>query len=128
MWLRLLMQLGDLLPHLSRLIPIMERYATGNRAAGVLELPEGGHALQQLQSSHDELLRHLSSQSVQLDVIEQEMRLLRQSADRSEEHGERMRQQLARLSRWFSIAAGAGLLMLAALLVLAARSVWHLPL
>ena len=124
------MQLGDLLPHLSRLVPLMERYATGNRGAGlpVLELPEVSTGLEQLQSSHDDLLRRLSSQSVQLDAIEEELRLLRQTADRAEEHAEQMQQQLARLNRWLSIAAAAGLLMLAALLLVAARTAGHLHL
>ena len=124
MWLRLLMQLGDLLPHLSRLVPMMERVVSSHRA-----LPPGSDApasplqdgVDSLQESHRRMLRQLSDQSSQLASIEGEIEMLRQSAAAAEERSTGLERRLGKLQTWLSAVSVAALILMSAALVLLAR-------
>ncbi|MHB1022617.1 MAG: hypothetical protein ACYC46_14330 [Acidobacteriaceae bacterium] len=123
--MRLLMQLSELLPHLSRLVPMAERYFSGDRNA----LPPVMHDLQDnlenLHSSHESLVRQLHDQSVQLAAVEEELKRLRLSTLRTEELAEHLQKEVGSLRGWLQFVAGTMLLTLAGVLGILVHLFWH---
>ena len=125
MWLRLLMQFGDLLPHLSRLVPMMERVVSSYRS--LASDPQGEPAaewvdgIESLRDSNRQLLRELGDQSVQLGSIESEIKLLRQGAELAEVRAAGLEKRMTAARTWLAAASVAALLMLAVALVMLAR-------
>lgn len=120
--MRLLLQLSELLPHLSRLVPMAERYFSGDRNA----LPPVMHELQDnlgnLHISHEALVRQLHDQSVQLAAVEEELKRLRLSTLRTEELTAHLQKEIGSLRGWLQLIAGMVLLTLAGVLV---HLFWH---
>src|SRR5487761_1585202 len=115
MWLRLLMQFGDLLPHLSRLVPMMERVVSSYRS--LASDPQGEPAaewvdgIESLRDSNRQLLRELGNQSVQLGSIESEIKLLRQGAELAEVRAAGLEKRMTAARTWLAAASVAALLM-----------------
>lgn len=110
MWPRVLMQLVELLPHVSRLLPIADRYlsskAAGERAseATLAVMAEGVQAdLGQVAKAHASLYRQLQEQGIQLAAVGEDVRHLRTSLDQSERRVVTLEQRVRTLNLWIKI-------------------------
>ncbi len=127
MWLRLLMQLGELLPHLSRLLPMMERAVLTNRTdPGQSEFAEELRTgVSDLRASHQSALRQLHEQSIQLAVIEEELKQAADAAARSEQRSILLEKRVAALHLWLRVVSGIAIVMLSVALLLLAKLALH---
>jgi septal ring factor EnvC (AmiA/AmiB activator) len=135
MWPRLLEQLFDLLPHLTRLVPLADRYFTTRSAAEPAhaeDLATLRIALGDLTHSHDRLTAELTAQTPKLDHIAQQVAAQSQKLDHLSSQVDLNRtdlssqsaqlqtvtQQLKRLQLWTIATALLSALLLLALLFL----------
>jgi len=127
MWPKVIAQLFELLPHISRLLPMADKYFNSKAAAekaneaALAAMAEGVRGdLGQVTKAHAGLYRQLQDQSAQIAVVGDEVKQTRLAIDhhvaRLESDIDALKKQLAGL-RWL-IAAGF-LLVLIALFVLA---------
>ncbi|MHB1702108.1 MAG: hypothetical protein ACYCSN_18635 [Acidobacteriaceae bacterium] len=125
MW-ALLMQLGELLPHLSRLVPMLERMLSRQSPDREQFV---AHQAAQLRQSSDSLaeaqqlaLRQLADHSAQIATLQGEIKLLSQAAARSEETLTLIEARIAALQVWLRTVSIAALLLLALIVFLLLRS------
>ena len=127
MWPKVIAHLFELLPHISRLLPMADKYFNSKAAAekaneaALAAMAEGVRGdLGQVTKAHAGLYRQLQDQSAQIAVVGDEVKQTRLAIDhhvaRLESDIDALKKQLAGL-RWL-IAAGF-LLVLIALFVLA---------
>lgn len=121
------MQLGDLLPHLSRLVPIMERALSSNRPdpAGAELINEFKAGIADLNDSQASILSHLHEQTLHLGMVEEEVRLAREAAMRSDQKLAVLEKRLARVNNWALIASIVIAILLLAILFLVVRIASH---
>jgi len=107
MWPRVLMQLVELLPHMTRLVPIADRYfssKTANERAGEMALAamaEGVQAdLGQVTKAHAGLYRQLQEQGAQVSLIGEDVRSMRISLDNSERRVVALERKISSLNLW----------------------------
>ncbi len=125
MWPKVLMQLVELLPHATRLIPVADRYfaskQAGERAneAALMAMAEGVQAdLGQVTKAHAGLYRKLQEQEAQLAEMRDEVRQTRTAMER---RVEALEQRLASASLWIRIGMSASVVMLIVILGLLLR-------
>ncbi len=123
--MRLLFQLSELLPHLSRLVPMAERYFSGDRNALPPVMKELRENMDDLHTFHSTLARQLQDQSVQLAAVEEELKRLRLSTLRTEELSEQMQKGIRGLRGWLLAIAAMATLSLAGVLAIAAHLFLH---
>jgi hypothetical protein len=107
MWPKVLMQLFELLPHITRLVPMADRYFAQRAAAekaneaAMAAMAEGVRGdLGQVTKAHAGLYRQLQEQSAQIAEINEEAKRGRLLI---EQHGHRMEamdQKIAALGAW----------------------------
>jgi hypothetical protein len=107
MWPRVLMQLMELLPHVTRLLPVADRYfsskAAGERAneVALAAMAEGVQAdLGQVTKAHVGLYRQLQEQSAQISVVGEDIRSLHITVDQSVQRVVALEQRVATLNLW----------------------------
>jgi hypothetical protein len=120
MWPKVIAQLFELLPHITRLVPIADRYLSAKTAsekatdAAMIAMAEGVRGdLGQVTKAHAGLYRQLQEQSLQIDAVSEDVKRTRVAV---EQHGHRMEvleQQVTSLGIWVK----AGVSLLAVLLV-----------
>jgi membrane-bound ClpP family serine protease len=81
MWPRLLEQLLELLPHLTRLVPLADRYLTSRSAAERAHADDLSTLHSTLTRSHDHLTAELATQTPKLDHIAQQVTAQSQKLD-----------------------------------------------
>ena len=123
MWPKVLLQLFELLPHVTRLVPMADKYFSSKTAsekateAAMAAMAEGVRGdLGQVTKAHAGLYRQLQDQSAQITEVAEEVKA-RQSRRRTARapHGRpRVRRRLARL--W--IKAGISLLVILAAVII----------
>jgi membrane-bound ClpP family serine protease len=132
MWPRLLEQLLELLPHLTRLVPLADRYLTSRSAADRVHAEDLSTLHTSLTRSHDHLTAELAAQTPKLDHIAQQLTAQSQKLDhlaaQLDLHRTDLRsqsaqlqtvsQQLKRLQLWTIAGALLSALLLLAILVL----------
>ena len=102
MWPKILMQLVELLPHVSRLAPMADRYfdskATNERAneAALAAMAEGVQAdLGQVAQAHLGLYRQLQEQSAQIATVGDDVRSVHSALEQSERRVAALEQKIA---------------------------------
>jgi hypothetical protein len=120
MWPKVIAQLFELLPHITRLVPMADKYLSSKTASekatesAMAAMAEGVRGnLGQVTKAHAGLYRQLQEQSLQIDAISEDVKRTRVAI---EQHGHRMEvleQQLASLGIWVK----AGVSLLAVLLI-----------
>jgi hypothetical protein len=125
MWPKVLMQLVELLPHATRLIPVADRYFASKQAgdkateAAMMAMAEGVQAdLGQVTKAHAGLYRKLQEQEAQLAEMRDEVRQTRTAL---EHRVEALEQRLAAASLWIRIGMSASVVMLIVILGLLLR-------
>jgi hypothetical protein len=120
MWPKVIAQLFELLPHITRLVPMADRYLSSKTAsekatdAAMVAMAEGVRGdLGQVTKAHAGLYRQLQDQSLQIDALSEDVKRTRVAI---EQHGHRMEaleQTVISLGIWVK----AGVSLLAVLLV-----------
>ncbi len=120
------MQLGELLPHLSRLVPMLERMLSRQSPDREQFV---AHQAAQLRQSADSLaeaqqlaLRQLAEHSAQIATLQGEIKLLSQATARSEETLTLIEARTSALQVWLRTVSIATLLLLALIVFLLLRS------
>src|SRR5438445_450252 len=125
MWPKLLMQLFELLPHVTRLVPIADRYfsskAANERAgeAALAAMAEGVQAdLGQVTAAHAGLYRQLQEQTGRIADLSEELRGARAAAEQSERRIEAMDRRIASIGLWLKISVSLDAVLLVLVIVL----------
>ena len=115
MWPKLLMQLFELLPHITRLVPMADKYfsskASAEKAneAALAAMAEGVRGdLGQVTKAHVGLYRQLQDLSAQMTVVGESAEAARTAAGGQEGRIEALEKQVAAIGLW--VKAGVGLL------------------
>lgn len=128
MWPKVLMQLFELLPHATRLLPIAERYfnskAANDRAneTALAAMAEGVQAdLGQVTKAHAGLYRLLQEQGAQVTVLGDDVRSLRSSLEQSERRVVDLEQKVSSLNLWIRMGVSVSTVLLLVILGLLLR-------
>jgi K+/H+ antiporter YhaU regulatory subunit KhtT len=107
MWPRVLMQLVELLPHATRLIPIAERYFASkntNEQANMAALAALSEDVQtdlgQVTKAHAGLYRQLQEQSALVQGVGDDVRQLRSSLDQADRRIKTLEERIGGLNLW----------------------------
>ena len=129
MWPKVLMQLFELLPHITRLVPMADKYFSQRSAtekaneAALMAMAEGVRGdLGQVTKAHAGLYRQLQEQSGQIADLSEEVRRTRTSI---EQHGHRMEAldaKLVSLGAWLKAGVSVIVLLLIVVIWLLARA------
>src|ERR1700747_3590938 len=91
MWPKLIAQLFELLPHITRIVPMADKYFSSRTAsekateAAMAAMAEGGRGdLGQVTKAHAGLYRQLQDQSAQIALVSEEVKLARAAAERDQ--------------------------------------------
>jgi chromosome segregation ATPase len=128
MWPKAISQLIELLPHVSRLLPMADRFlntktadAEASRSA-MQQMAEGLRGdLGQVTASHAGLYRQLNEQSEKLSELSSDVATVKRSVESLDPRLTRLEQQNSRLT----LLLGLSLVLLAGLLVLAVILLLH---
>ncbi len=128
MWPKLLMQLFELLPHVTRLVPVADRYfsskAAGEKAneAALVAMAEGVRGdLGQVTKAHAGLYRQLQEQNAQIVELSEELKRTRLSVAQVEHRMETLWLQVGSNGRWLKVGFSLTLVMLAVVIGLLLR-------
>jgi len=117
MWPKLIAQLFELLPHITRIVPMADKYFSSRTAsekateAAMAAMAEGVRGdLGQVTKAHAGLYRQLQDQSAQIAQVSEEVKLAREAV---ENRMATLESKVARLGLWVK----AGISLLAVLLV-----------
>jgi hypothetical protein len=128
MWPKVLMQLVELLPHATRLIPVADRYFASKQAgekaneAALVAMAEGVQAdLGQVTKAHAGLYRKLQEQEAQLAEMRGDLRQAREAVELQGHRVEALEAKLAAASLWIRIGMSMSVVMLIIILGLLLR-------
>jgi chromosome segregation ATPase len=128
MWPKAISQLIELLPHVSRLLPMADRFLNAKTAdaeasrSAMQQMAEGLRGdLGQVTASHAGLYRQLNEQSEKLSELSSDVSTVKRSVESLDPRLTRLEQQNSRLT----LLLGLSLVLLAGLLVLAVILLLH---
>jgi len=128
MWPKAISQLIELLPHVSRLLPMADRFLNAKTAdaeasrSAMQQMAEGLRGdLGQVTASHAGLYRQLNEQSEKLSELSSDVATVKRSVESLDPRLTRLEQQNSRLT----VLLGLSLVLLAGLLVLAVILLLH---
>jgi chromosome segregation ATPase len=123
MWPKVIAQLFELLPHITRLVPMADKYLSSKTAsekateAAMAAMAEGVRGdLGQVTKAHAGLYRQLQEQSAQISEVAEEVKRSRLSVEQHDHRMEALQRQLNSLGVW--VKAGVSLLSVVAVVVL----------
>ncbi len=128
MWPKVLLQLFELLPHVTRLVPVADKYFAQRSAsekasqvtlAAMAEDVRGD--LGQVTKAHEALYRHLQEQSSQIADLGEEIRRARTSIEQHDHRLEALDHKLVSLGLWVKGGVSAIIVLLAIAIWLLAR-------
>jgi chromosome segregation ATPase len=129
MWPKVLMQLFELLPHVTRLIPVADKYFSlrtaaekANEAALAAMAEDVRGDLGQVTKAHASLYRQLQEQSGQIADMSEEVRRTRTSIEQHDHRLEALNQKLASLGLWVKSGVSVIVILLAVAIWLLARA------
>ncbi|MBS1800894.1 MAG: hypothetical protein JSS95_13850 [Acidobacteria bacterium] len=129
MWPKVLMQLFELLPHVTRLVPVADRYFSAKAAsesaneAAFAAMADGVRGdLGQVAAAHAGLYRKLQEQGSQIAVLSEDVRIARASAEQSERRVQSLTAKVDSLGLWLKLSTGLVVVLLALVVVLLVRS------
>jgi hypothetical protein len=124
MWPKVLAQLFELLPHITRLVPMADRYFStktasekATEAAMVAMAEEVRGDLGQVTKAHAGLYQQLQEQSVQLAEVSSEVKRIVPAVERVTA----LEAQVAALGRWVKVGVSLIVVLLVSVIVLLAR-------
>ena len=128
MWPKAISQLIELLPHVSRLLPMADRFLNAKTAdaeasrSAMQQMAEGLRGdLGQVTASHAGLYRQLNEQSEKISELSSDVATVKRSVESLDPRLTRLEQQNSRLT----VLLGLSLVLLAGLLVLAVILLLH---
>jgi hypothetical protein len=120
MWPKVFMQLVELLPHITRLVPMADRFLSSKAAAekaneaAMLAMAEGVRGdLGQVTKAHLGLYRQLQDQSVQIAEVSEEVKRSRVAMEQHERHMGSLEKEIGSFGIWLKV----GVSLIAVLLV-----------
>jgi chromosome segregation ATPase len=120
MWPKVFMQLVELLPHITRLVPMADRFLSSKAAAekaneaAMLAMAEGVRGdLGQVTKAHLGLYRQLQDQSAQIAEVSEEVKRSRVAMEHHERHMDSLEKQIGSFGIWLKV----GVSLIAVLLV-----------
>ena len=123
MWPKVIAQLFELLPHISRLLPLADKFFTSKAAAekaneaAMLAMAEGVRGdLGQVTKAHLGLYRQLQDQSAQITAVGEEVKRARISMEQHEHRMATLEKGVASFGLWLK--AGVSLLLVLAVVVI----------
>jgi chromosome segregation ATPase len=115
MWPKVIAQLFELLPHVSRLLPMADKFLTSKTAtekateAAMIAMADGVRGdLGQVTKAHAGLYRQLQEQSAQITQVSEEVKQARLSFEQHEHRMEILEKRMTSLGLW--VKAGLSLL------------------
>lgn len=122
------MQLFELLPHVTRLVPLADRYLSSRAAneraneAALTAMAEGVQAdLGQVTKAHAGLYSKLIEQGSQIAELNESVRLTQQAIEKQEKHIALLDGKLASANLWIKISASLTAVLLILVIVLLTR-------
>jgi chromosome segregation ATPase len=129
MWPKVIAQLFELLPHISRLLPMADRFLSSKAAAekanevALAAMADGVRGdLGQITKAHSGLYRQLQDQSAQLTEVSEEVKRARLSLDQHDHRLESMEKNLSSIGRWIKGGISILAILLAAVIALLLRA------
>ncbi|WP_213806578.1 hypothetical protein [Granulicella sp. dw_53] len=128
MWPKLLAQLFELLPHITRLVPMADKYFSSKAAteraneAALAAMAEGVRGdLGQVTKAHVGLYRQLQELSAQLAVVGESAEQARKAASGQEDRVQALERQVASIGIWIKTGVSLLIVMLGVVIYLLAR-------
>jgi hypothetical protein len=128
MWPKLLMQLFELLPHISRLVPMADKYFSQKAAAekaneaALAAMAEGVRGdLGQVTRAHAGLYRQLQDLSAQVTVVGETAEAARVAASKQDSRVEELEQKVAVIGVWVKVGVSVVVVMLGVVIWLLVR-------
>ena len=127
MWLKILLQLRELLPHLTRLAPLMEHFLSQRREqahASAIDpaiFDDLSGDISEVAKAHAALYRAMQDQTETIGQVESEVRILRTLVDSSQKRIIDLEERVSSLGTWLKTTAILSLILLITLVVLALR-------
>jgi len=113
MWPKVLMQLVELLPHVTRLVPMVDRFFASKVAsekaneAALAAMAEGVRGdLGQVTAAHAGLYRQLQDQSAQIAEVATDVRQVRRTIESQAERLAALEKQVAMVKLWVQVGIG----------------------
>lgn len=129
MWPKVLMQLFELLPHVSRLVPMADKYfsqrsvAEKANQAAFAEMAQGIRGnISQVTKAHDALYRQLQDQNAQIADLREDMRRALTSIEQHDHRLESLNHKLESLDLWIKVGMSIIVVLLAIVIWLLARA------
>jgi len=123
MWPKVIAQLFELLPHITRLVPMADKYLSSKTAsekateAAMAAMAEGVRGdLGQVTKAHAGLYRQLQDQSLQIDAVSEEVKRTRLAIEQHDHRMEALEQKVTSLGPW--IKAGVSVLVVLLIVVI----------
>jgi hypothetical protein len=123
MWPKVIAQLFELLPHVSRLLPLADKFFTSKAAsekaneAAMVAMAEGVRGdLGQVTKAHLGLYRQLQDQSAQITAVGEEVKRARLAMEQHEHRMATLEKSVASFGLWLK--AGVSLLVVLAVVVI----------
>ena len=128
MWPKILMQLFELLPHVTRLVPVADKYFSAKAAnenaneAAFAAMAEGVRGdLGQVTAAHAGLYRKLQDQGNQITDLTEDVRTARAAVEQSERRIEAMDRKIASIGLWLKVSVSLVAILLVLVIVLLMR-------
>jgi hypothetical protein len=128
MWPKVIAQLFELLPHISRLIPMADKYFSTKTAsekateAAMAAMAEGVRGdLGQVTKAHAGLYRQLQDQSAQIAEVSEEVKQARAAIDQRDHRLQAMELRVASLGLWIKAGLSLVVLLLVVVIVLVVK-------
>ncbi len=128
MWPKILMQLFELLPHVTRPVPVADKYFSAKAAnenaneAAFAAMAEGVRGdLGQVTAAHAGLYRKLQDQGNQITDLTEDVRTARAAVEQSERRIEAMDRKIASIGLWLKVSVSLVAILLVLVIVLLMR-------
>jgi chromosome segregation ATPase len=128
MWPKVIAQLFELLPHVSRLVPMADRFLSSKAAAekaneaAMAAMAEGVRGdLGQVTKAHAGLYRQLQEQSAQIAEVSEEVKQGRVAMEQHAQQMETLKLQMASLGWWVKAGVSLLVVLVAVVIILLVR-------
>jgi hypothetical protein len=128
MWPKLFAQLFELLPHITRLVPMADKFFSSKAAsekangAALAAMAEGVRGdLGQVTKAHAGLYRQLQDVSAQIALVDEEVKRTRLSVEQKEHRVEALEEKVAAIGVWVKAGVSVVVVMLGVVIWLLAR-------
>ena len=128
MWPKVIAKLFELLPHITRLVPMADKYLSSKTAsekateAAMAAMAEGVRGdLGQVTKAHAGLYRQLQDQSLQIDAVSEEVKRTRLAIEQHDHRMEALEQKVTSLGPWVKAGVSALVVLLIVVIVLLVR-------